>query len=82
MLHWYSPSRKTQDTSREEYGRGAWSPDTNTENRRQPDQGIESMDAVCMTFPKLRSGSKLPQAVWTAVEKQALLSEFGDEDDE
>ena len=49
-------------------------------NRRIPDEGTESVDFVCFTFPRLLQSRKLPTAVWAAVEDNVFTSSLEEED--
>ena len=62
-VHWYTPARKGK-SRRAKYGRGVWSQEFVVEgNRRIPDEGTESIDSVCFTFPSLLQSGKLPTAL-------------------
>ena len=79
-VHWYTPARKGK-SRRAKYGRGVWSQEFVMEgNRRIPDEGTESIDSACFTFPSLLQSGKLPTAVWAAVEDSVPTSSLEEED--
>ena len=79
-VHWYTPARKGK-SRRAKYGRGVWSQEFVLEgNRRIPDEGTESVDSACFTFPSLLQSGKLPTAVWAAVEDSVPTSSLKEED--
>ncbi|CAB1106677.1 unnamed protein product [Ectocarpus sp. CCAP 1310/34] len=66
---WFSPASRKK-CRRSKYGRGVWSQEFLKEgNKLTADQGTESVEAVCFTFPSLLQSGKLPSAVWDAVEE-------------
>ena len=80
LVHWYTPARKGK-SRRAKYGRGVWSQEFVMEaNRRIPDEGTETIDSVCFTFPSLLQSGKLPTAVWAAVEDSVPTSSLEEED--
>ena len=79
-VHWYTPARKGK-SRRAKYGRGVWSQEFVLDgNRRIPDEGTESVDSACFTFPSLLQSGKLPTAVWAAVEDSVPTSSLEEED--
>ena len=79
-VHWYTPARKRK-SRRAKYGRGVWSQGFVLEGNRQiPDEGTESVDSACFTFPSLLQSRKLPTVVWAAVEDSVPTSSLKEED--
>ncbi|CAB1108120.1 unnamed protein product [Ectocarpus sp. CCAP 1310/34] len=77
---WFSPASRKK-CRRSKYGRGVWSQEFLKEgNKLTADQGTESVEAVCFTFPSLLQSGKLPSAVWDAVEESVPTSSLEESD--
>lgn len=80
-VNWFTPASRKQ-CRRSKYGRGVWSQEFLKQGTKlTPDQGTESINAVCFTFPSLLQSGKLPSGVWEAVKESVPSSSLEEESD-